>query len=165
MQNRPEGIGQDYQQRTVTNKNNQPMDQEITKLKAEIETLKIITHIGNINMDYTHQNPQKIQTKRKSKKVQKWTKGLQTRGQIEKIEITSVISLTEDTMRTLLVKLWRHIEEPIRCKSDPEGNAVNLKAFYFSKREYKLLNKNFNFIFFFYSLFYIDIQCSSDNLQ
>ena len=53
-------------------------------------------------MDHTHQNPQKIQTDRK---VQESSKNEPTAsvtgGQIEKIEILSVISFIEDTMKTL----------------------------------------------------------------
>ena len=50
---------------STANLNDQPRDQEIAKLKAEIEKLKQINQIGNTNMDHAHQNPQKIQTEGK----------------------------------------------------------------------------------------------------
>ena len=53
-------------------------------------------------MDHTHQNPQKIQTERKFQESSKnGPTASETGGQIEKIEILSVISFIEDTMRTL----------------------------------------------------------------
>ena len=89
-------------------------------------------------MDHTHENPQKIQTEWK---VQESSKNRptasETGGQIKKIEILSVISFTEDTLSNYGKRLKKQL--------DPEGN-VNLTAFSFSKGEYKLLNKNFNFI-------------------
>ena len=48
-------------------------------------------------------------------------------------------------MRTLS-NYAQKIEETIRYKYDPEGNVVNITAFSFTKSEYKLLNKNLNFI-------------------
>ena len=51
-------------------------------------------------MNHTHQNPKK--KKKKSKKKSKnRPKASQTGGQIEKMEILSVISFLEYTMRTL----------------------------------------------------------------
>ena len=44
-----------------------------------------------------------------------------------------------------LFQLRRKIEESIRFKSDPEGNAVNLTAFLSQKVNVKLLNKNLDF--------------------
>ena len=44
-----------------------------------------------------------------------------------------------------LFQLRRKIEESIRSKSDPEGNAVNLTAFLSQKVNVKLLNKNLDF--------------------
>ena len=85
-------------QRTINNKiNDQPGVQEIAKLKAEIEKLKLINQTGNTNMDHIHQN----QKKNQKKKSKNRPKASQTGGQIEKIEILSVISFLEYTMRTL----------------------------------------------------------------
>ena len=44
-----------------------------------------------------------------------------------------------------LFQLRRRIEESIKFKSDPEGNAVNLTAFPSQKVNVKLLNKNLDF--------------------
>ena len=47
-------------QRTINNKiNDQPGVQEIAKLKAEIEKLKLINQTANTNIDHTHQNLKK----------------------------------------------------------------------------------------------------------
>ena len=82
-------------QRTINNKiNDQPGVQEIAKLKAEIEKLKLINQTGNTNIDHTHQNLKKKKSKNRPM-------ASQTGGQIEKIEILSVISFLEYTMRTL----------------------------------------------------------------
>ena len=44
-----------------------------------------------------------------------------------------------------LFQLRRKIEESIKFKSDPEGNAVNLTIFVSQKVNVKLLNKNLDF--------------------
>ena len=42
--------------------------------------------------------------------------------------------------------LWKTIEKSIRHQSDQNGNIINLTKLSFKKADYKLLNKNLNFI-------------------
>ena len=56
-------------------------------------------------------------------------------AKLKKMEILSVISFTKDTLRTL-----SNYEE--RLKNQLDVNQFN--SIFFSKGEYKLLNKNFN---------------------
>ena len=42
--------------------------------------------------------------------------------------------------------LRKTIEKSIKYQSDPNGNIINLTKHSFTKTEYKLLNKNLNFI-------------------
>ena len=129
-------------EQSTAKSNDQPRDQEIGKLKAEIEKLKQINQTGNTNMDHTHQNPQKIQTERKVQGSSKnGATASETWGQREKLQIPSVISFIEDKMRTYGERLKNQLDI-----SDLEGIVVNLTAFSFSKSEYKLLNINLNFI-------------------
>ena len=89
-------------EQSTTKSNDQPKDQKIAKLKAEITKLKQVNQTGNTNMDHTHQNPQKIQTERKvQESLKNRPTASETGGQTEKIEMLSVISFIEDIMRTL----------------------------------------------------------------
>ena len=59
-------------EQSTTSSNYQSRDQEIPRLKADIEQLKQIYRTGNTNMDHNHQNLEiKIKLYEKSKTVQK----------------------------------------------------------------------------------------------
>ena len=68
-----------------------------------------------------------------------------TGSQIERTEMHAGCNFIHRKSNVNLFQLRRKIEESIRFKSDPEGNAVNLTAFLSQKVNVKLLNKNLDF--------------------
>ena len=125
-------------EQSTTKSNDQPKDQEIEKLKQVNET-------GNITWSYSSGCTKNSNWTKSPTKFKKRTNGLQNRKPNKKNRNTkcNFIHLRHNEN---FVKLRRKTEETIRYKSDPEGTESNLAAFSFSKKEYKLLNKNLNFI-------------------
>ena len=127
--------------RKASKTNQQNQSNEIVALKTEIEEFKQQKQNSNNTEVKTHEESNSISENSKTtqhpKNVQEASEG----GQSEKVELLSVVTFIKETMKTLAT-----FEKLIRHQSDPDGNIINLTKHSFTKAEYKLLNKNLNFI-------------------
>ena len=87
---------------------------------------------------------EKFKLNEKFDKIQKRTNCLQNRKPNRKNR-NAGCNFIHRGSNVNLFQLRRKIEESIKFKSDPEGNAVNLTIFVSQKVNVKLLNKNLDF--------------------
>ena len=132
-------------EQSTTKSNDQPKDQEIAKLIPQTEKLKQVNQKGNITWSYSSGCTKNSNWTKSPTKFKKRTNGLQNRRP-NKNNRNAKCNFIHLRHNENFVKLRRKTEETIRYKSDPEGTESNLAAFFFSKKEYKILNKNSNFI-------------------
>ena len=114
------------------------------ELKAEIEKLKQNQNSNNKGaktFEESNSTSENSKTTQHPKNVQEASEG----DQPERVELLSIITFMEETLKTL-VTYGKKIEKSVRHQSDPNGNITNLTKHSFTKAEYKLLNKNLNFI-------------------